>query len=88
MRPEQSEFERQDGAGDRTYRKHDRGTGGPAPREQHINVVAGAAIEPPGHHHQQRHRDPDAGKDDVEGERHRHLGSRGENIRHHWSVGR
>jgi hypothetical protein len=44
--------------------------------------LAGVLPPPLGEYHEHRHADSHDGEDDVEGERHRHLGSGGEQVGH------
>jgi hypothetical protein len=67
-RPEQAELEREHRARDRADGEQHRRALRPAVREIEIRAVPSAPPPPLGEHHQQRHRDPDLGEDDVEAE--------------------
>ena len=72
-RPQQAELEGEHGAGDRADREEDRGALRPALGEIEVRGVTRPLPAPLREHHEDGHRDPDDGKDDVKRERHRHL---------------
>src|ERR1700676_4555191 len=84
VRPEQTEFEGQDGARDRSYGKQNGGSLGPALRQVEVNRVAGSLPTPFCDHHEHRHRYAYCGKDNVKTERHGHLSTSCQQITHVW----
>lgn len=79
-RPEQAEFEAEHGAGDGADGEEDGGAFGPLDGE--LAVDGRAAGGDLGDDHEQGHGHAGDGEEDVEAERHRHLGARGEEVGH------
>ena len=82
-RPEETELEREHGAGDGAHGEEDGGAPRPAPREVQIDRLTAPKMQAFGDGHEQRHADADRREDDVERERHGHLGA-GEDEVGHW----
>ena len=79
-RPEQSQLEGEDRAGDRADGEEDGESFGPAADEGHVDRVAGLQPQPLGDEEEDRQPHAEHGEDDVEGERGAHLGASGEKI--------
>jgi hypothetical protein len=82
VRPQQPELERQHRARDRADGEHDRGAPGPALRERAVEPISVTQEATLGQHHEQGHRHPHHGEQDVERQRHRHLRAGGEEVGH------
>ncbi len=81
-RPEQTELERQHGAGDRADREENRHAFCPPLAQFEIHRLARAEPRPLGQHHQQRQPDAQGCEHDVKGQRHGHLRACKEEIIH------
>ena len=79
-RPEQSQLEGEDRAGDRADGEEDGESFGPAADESHVDRVAGLQPQPLGDEEEDGQTHTEHGEDDVEGERGAHLGASGEKI--------
>jgi len=71
--PKQTKLEREDRARNRPHRKQNGGALRPPLAEIKIHRLLRPQIHPLSDGHEQRHSDPQRGKDDVEGQRHGHL---------------
>jgi hypothetical protein len=85
--PEEAQFEGENRAGDRAHGEEDRRAARPLAGEDVIHGVARALPAPFGDGHEERHAHPDRREHDVEGQRHPHLGARGEQVGHVISGG-
>ena len=81
-RPQQAQLEREHRAGDRSHREQDRRSPGPPVGEGERRLVLPPEPERLRDGHEHGHADADRREHDVEGERHRHLGTRGEKVAH------
>ena len=79
-RPEESQLEGEDRAGDRTDGEEDGESFGPAADEGHVDRVTGSQPQPLGDEEEDGQTHAEHGEDDVEGEGGAHLGASGEKI--------